>query len=157
MRKTALLLDSTHLQIDHGPYSHAEMLHITKTPPYCNRVWLAAWVLKSPWLVNQKSPTRGNAAHCTPWQRAYRTFECSSLSLRHCLNSQTIKYPNKKKFYWMQKLCKHSIWRVLLTDSWKSSYRKSSKSTGLGRPLRKLNQIQNEIILRELNTVPRSA
>lgn len=100
---------------------------------------------------------RGKAEHCTLWQRAYRAFACSSLSLRHCLNSQTIKYPNKKKFYWMQKLCKHSIWRVQLTDSWKSSYRKSTKSTGLGRPLRKQNQIKNEIILRELNRIPRSA
>lgn len=96
MRKTALLLDSTHLQIDHGPYSLAETLHTTETPPYCNRVWLAAGVLKS-MAGKSKITYRGNAAHCTLWQRAARTFECSSLSPRHLLNSQTIKYPNKKK------------------------------------------------------------
>lgn len=157
MRKTAWLLDSTHLQIDHGPYSLAEMLHITKTPPYCNRIWLAVWVLKSPWLVNQKSPTRGNAAHCTLWQRAYRTFECYSLSLRHLLNSQTIRYPNFKKSSTECRNSVSSIWRMQLTDSWKSLDRKLTKSTGLGRPLRKLNQIQDGIILRELNQIPTSA
>lgn len=31
MRKTALLLDYAALQIDCGPYSLAEILHITKT------------------------------------------------------------------------------------------------------------------------------